>query len=137
MHDLAPLMHMINERNRTKLNLHLIRFIILLYGISRFSTIIAANLLEKVVAMFPKPPVVDIINGVKLECSISLTLSSYCFYFSNSCLRYIASICGELLIRWGAGIKNPYVNKCLLEFPPPKPYIATSSLALSLMFADL
>ena len=28
MRDLAPLMHMIDERNRAKLNLHLIRFII-------------------------------------------------------------------------------------------------------------
>ena len=51
-------------------------------GVSFFPLNIPANRWQKVVADLPIPPETDNTRGVNVECSISLTLWSYCRFFS-------------------------------------------------------
>ncbi len=84
--DLAPLIAWIEERSNEKDRRHLSQLRVLLYVVSHLVESRDANLLKKVVASLPIPPVVDMTSSVNEECSISLTCCSYDLFFSLSCL---------------------------------------------------
>ena len=72
---------------REKLILHLSHLMVRLYGCECFVVRRDASLLYVTVAAAPIPPAAEKTNGVKVPCSISLTLWSYPLRFSLSCLR--------------------------------------------------
>ena len=77
-------MHIIADRNKEKLSLHLSQNRVELYGWLCFSAMSEAIPLHTVVAIGPIPPEIENTRGAKEPCSISLTLSSYAHFFSCS-----------------------------------------------------
>ena len=76
MEDLDPRRHIIADRSREKLSLHLSQFIVLLYGLLCLSVIREAILLYITVAVAPMPPAVVKTRGEKEPCSTSLIVGS-------------------------------------------------------------
>ncbi len=72
MLDLDPLRHIVAERSSEKLSLHLIQWMILLYGLSCFLAVIEAILLYTTFAVGPIPPDVEKTRGENDPCSTSL-----------------------------------------------------------------
>ena len=70
--NLAPLRHRLAESISENPSLHQIIFIVSLHGTECLRLISRADLLYKIVAEGPSPPVPDSTIGVKEPCSISM-----------------------------------------------------------------